>query len=333
MSLASPVAYNRDFTPIPACDGKIDAMTVVGQAWLDALTQDPATRTRILRARPYARTARITELTISLTVPGQHSIARAGTIYCVLADDEATNEWDLYASRMHVGVNVATLPADVWRELTHIARALPLRWAQLGSAEITERLLIEAQRNDVPLLPTARDLHVSCNCPARRGMVCKHAGAAILQTARLLDNDPFTLLLLRGRSAADFLAGVADPDHRSLARSFRAGTAAELPQVSADGAFSRRHRSARPPLPPAPASGTNPAPRVSLTPMPGIDMDALTLLALRTAKRAGALLDEFLAETGPAHRGVVGHPRSELAGDSAAQRAQHRLGASPAVRS
>ncbi|OSC47127.1 hypothetical protein B5181_42380, partial [Streptomyces sp. 4F] len=50
----------------------------------------------------------------------------------------------------------------------------------------------------VPLLPGPGDLAPQCSCPDS-GHPCKHAAALCYQTARLLDADPFVLLLLRGR--------------------------------------------------------------------------------------------------------------------------------------
>ncbi|MFI6449096.1 hypothetical protein [Kitasatospora sp. NPDC050543] len=233
MSLSPSAAYNRAFTPVPALDGKTDAATVVGQAWLGALTATPATRTRLARARSYPRAARITELSLSLAMHDPHHAARSATIRCVLADDDEAPPWDRHRwGETHVTVSIPCLRLSQWQELTHIARALPLRWAQLTGAKITERLLAEAERHAVALLPAPQDLRTGCSCTGRSGL-CKHAATALFQTARLLDTDPLSLLLLRGRAASDFLAGVADPDHPSLTRAFRPGSSAELPQVSA----------------------------------------------------------------------------------------------------
>ncbi|MFI8086552.1 hypothetical protein ACIF6L_37905 [Kitasatospora sp. NPDC086009] len=148
-----------------------------------------------------------------------------------------------------------------------------VRWAQLAGAQIAERLISEAERHGIPLLPAApAQLHPACGCAAHSAP-CKHASAALVQTARQLDHDPLALLLLRGRAASDFLGGVADPDHPSLKRSFRLGAPAELPQVSAGDAYSRRHPSARPPLPPVPLSGPAGAAKIGLTSLPGVDME------------------------------------------------------------
>ncbi|MGV9267445.1 hypothetical protein ACWDRR_22590 [Kitasatospora sp. NPDC003701] len=330
MNLAAPASYHRTYPPATAPEGKTDADTATGLAWIDELTSDQKTRSRIARARSYARSIRITDLTFGLSRHHPNITNKAAIVSCSLSEDDDTSHWPYRSLATPVAVAIRTMPDTAWRELTHIARAVPARWAQLNGAEITERLLAEARRHDLPLLPTPHDLHVNCHCGSRGGL-CKHAVTLVLQVARVLDTDPLALLLLRGRAAADFLAGVADPDHHSLTRSFRPGAPVALPQVSADDAYARRHPSARPPLPSPPAPGTAGA-KVSLTPMPGIDMDALTLLALRTTKRAGAMLDGLLAEAEPVHRAAISRPRSELAGDPAAEQALHRLSAQGTVR-
>ncbi|MET9403148.1 SWIM zinc finger family protein [Kitasatospora sp. NPDC002965] len=327
MNIAGPASYHRAYPPATAPDGKTDAVTPIGLAWIDALASDQKTRGRIARARSYARSIRITDLTFGLSRHHPNITNKATIVSCSLSEDDDTSHWSYRSLATRVSVAIPAMPDTAWRELTHIARAVPARWAQLDGAGITERLLAEAQRHDLPLLPTPRDLHVNCDCGSRSGP-CKHAVALVLQVARVLDTDPLALLLLRGRAAADFLAGVADPDHHSLTRSFRPGAPVALPEVSADDAYARRHPSTRPPLPSPPATGTAGA-TVSLTPMPGIDMDALTLLALRTTKRASAMLDGLLAEAGPVHRAAIGRPRSDEAADPVARQTQHRLSAQP----
>ncbi|MEV7122247.1 hypothetical protein [Kitasatospora griseola] len=329
MSLDHSAAYRRVFAPLPALDGKVDAESPVGQAWLDALTSDPAVRPRLVRARPYLRSTAVSEVSIGMVRQDPYRAGDFTTVTCVLADEtfNAPSSWRPNGwGEVRVHVDLPCMATQHWRELTRIARALPVRWAQLTGAQIAERLIAEAERHGIPLLPESpARLYPTCGCAARSSP-CKHASAALVQTARQLDHDPLALLLLRGRAASDFLGGVADPDHPSLKRAFRPGAPAELPQVSAGDAYRRRHPSARPPLPPVPVPGPPGAVKVGLTSLPGVDMDALTLLALRTARRAGGLLADFAAEADPARRPAIGGPRSETAADPVAHQAQHRLG-------
>ena len=54
------------------------------------------------------------------------------------------------------------------------------------------------------LLPTVGDLEPECDCPDW-GWPCKHAAALCYQIARLLDVDPFVLLLMRGRGERELM--------------------------------------------------------------------------------------------------------------------------------
>ncbi|WP_240496861.1 SWIM zinc finger family protein, partial [Streptomyces torulosus] len=68
------------------------------------------------------------------------------------------------------------------------------------------------------LLPGPGELEPHCSCPDR-GHPCKHAAALCYQTARLLDEDPFVLLLLRGRGERELLDALS---RRNAARAARA---------------------------------------------------------------------------------------------------------------
>ena len=57
----------------------------------------------------------------------------------------------------------------------------------------------------IPLLPQeTQQLDASCSCPDK-AVPCKHIAAAILYLARVVDNDPFILLELRGKTREEFL--------------------------------------------------------------------------------------------------------------------------------
>src|ERR1043165_1216771 len=57
---------------------------------------------------------------------------------------------------------------------------------------------------DVPLLPQMTDLEPECDCEGWE-LPCRHAAALSYQVAWLLDEDPFVLLLIRGRGETDLL--------------------------------------------------------------------------------------------------------------------------------
>ena len=101
-----------------------------------------------------------------------------------------------------------------------------------------------AGRHAADLLPGGADLTPDCSCPDD-GYPCKHAAALCYQTARLLDEDPFVLFLMRGRGEQEVLA---DLTRRNAARSAaeRSTTAPPMPTVAARTALMPRT------LPPCP---------------------------------------------------------------------------------
>ena len=84
--------------------------------------------------------------------------------------------------------------------------------------------------------PAARagDLIPDCSCPDD-GYPCKHAAALCYQTARLLDEDPFVLFLMRGRGEQEVLAELTRRNATRIGR----GTGTAPPPASP---LSRRAR-------------------------------------------------------------------------------------------
>ncbi len=218
-----------------------------GQAWTRALEATPPGHAppdpeRLARGRTYARGGYVEGLTAT---PGRVTGAvrgsrprpyRAEIRLRELADEE----WDLFLDA------VAAEPAHTAALLD---RDLP-------------RLLVRAcEEAGVHLLPTPGEARPHCTCPDR-GHPCKHAAALGYRTARLLDGDPFVLLLLRGRREEEVVEELA---HRSAATAAGAARADEhravpaLPTVSARDAVAGTTRPSLPdPLPPPPVPGEPP---------------------------------------------------------------------------
>ena len=97
----------------------------------------------------------------------------------------------------------------------------------------------------VALLPGPGELEPHCSCPDS-GHPCKHAAALCYQTARLLDEDPFVLLLLRGRGERELLDALSRRNATRIARAAQDQEPAPLPGIRARDALARR---ALPPLP------------------------------------------------------------------------------------
>ncbi|MFE3549428.1 SWIM zinc finger family protein [Streptomyces kronopolitis] len=174
---------SRTFPPLPTRSGArgLFAESWWGSAWLDALETTALDSARLARGRTYARdghvdTINVTPGRIVATVRGSRPRPYSAEIRLRTLSDQ---EWD--------GL-LDTVAADPDRLTALLAKTLPPALAD----------------SDVRLLPGPGDLVPRCSCPDH-GRPCKHAAALCFQVARLLDTDPFVLLLMRGRGERELL--------------------------------------------------------------------------------------------------------------------------------
>ncbi len=150
---------------------------------------------RLLRGRSYAKKGHVDAITVT---PG-----------LVLAYVKGSR-----ARPYRVQVRLRTLDDADWERFLDAAADRPGHIAALLDKEMPKSLA----ECGVPLLPGPGDLAPQCSCPDS-GHPCKHAAALCYQTARLLDADPFVLLLLRGRGERPLLDALS---RRNAARAARA---------------------------------------------------------------------------------------------------------------
>ncbi|MGJ5752442.1 SWIM zinc finger family protein [Streptomyces puniciscabiei] len=240
------------------------AETWWGNAWVAALEQDALDPKRLARGRGYADQGHVDAITVT---PG-----------LVLAYVRGSRP-----RPYRVQVRVRTLEDADWERFLDAAADRPGHIAALLDKELPQSLA----DCGVPLLPGPGDLVPRCSCPDS-GHPCKHAAALCYQTARLLDADPFVLLLLRGRGERSLLDALS---RRSAARAARAAQERQpesLPGVRAAEALAPREL---PPLPPPlPAPPHPEQPPVYPAAPGGPDPFALDQLATDAAARAHALL-------------------------------------------
>src|SRR6202034_4391824 len=172
-----------------------------GAAWVEALEQrarlDP---NRLPRGRDYARSGAVGELTLA---PGE---ARAQVQGRMTAPYE-------------VRIRVRRFSDEEWdRVLTAISTRLG-HAAALLDGELPPEIAQDATSAGLDLLPGGGEIGPRCSCPDEADP-CKHSAAACYLVADALDADPFVLLLLRGRTRDQVLAGV---------RTRRRGAAGEPP--------------------------------------------------------------------------------------------------------
>jgi uncharacterized Zn finger protein len=240
------------------------AETWWGNAWVDALERGALDAKRLARGRGYAEQGNVDAITVT---PG-----------LVLAYVQGSRP-----RPYRVQVRLRTLDDADWDRFLDAAAERTGHIAALLDKEMPHALA----EGGVRLLPGPGDLEPQCSCPDR-GHPCKHAAALCYQTARLLDADPFVLLLLRGRGERELLDALSRLSAARAARAAQDKGPAPLPGVRATEALAPRRL---PPLPaPLPVPAHPEQPPVYPAAPGGPDPFALDQLATDAAGRAHALL-------------------------------------------
>ncbi|MFB7553501.1 SWIM zinc finger family protein [Streptomyces sp. NPDC056154] len=264
-----PDDLRRTFEAVPprASDGNEPfADSWWGRAWVAALESLSMDEGRLSRGRTYADSGKVAAITVT---PGR-----------VVAYVHGSRPRPYRAE-----LRLRPLADADWETFLDAVAARPGHLAALLGKEMPHSLVDTAAEAGVALLPAAGDLDPGCSCPDH-GWPCKHVAALCYQMARLLDTDPFVLLLLRGRGERELLE---DLGRRNAAHSARERPSAPAtPSMSAREALAERYLPPLPaPLPPLSLPGQPP----SYPSLPGArDPLALDHLATEAAVRAHTLL-------------------------------------------
>ncbi|NGO68792.1 SWF or SNF family helicase [Streptomyces boncukensis] len=274
----------RVFAALPPARGRGFAQTWWGQTWLKALEDTALDGQQLRQGRTYARRGAVGAVSVR---PGRITAV-------VLGGDRAPHRAD---------VLLRELESDEWDRLLDMIADKAGHIAALLDRDMPPSLAEDAADAGLELLPGIGDLDPECACGAWDH--CSHTAALSYQVARLLDEDPFVLLLARGRDERQVLDAL---QARSAARAAgpRHEPAAESPErpegVDAQEAFALG--AVLPPLP-APPLAVSDAARVAVLDggeqAPQVDVAALELLAADAAARARRMLAEALSP-GHEHR-------------------------------
>ncbi len=265
-----------------------------GRAWLRALEESSLDTGRLQRGRTYARGGAVGHVTIA---PGSATALVQGS------------RRTPYRSM----VRVRQFTGQQWNHLLDVIAERAANIAALLDGDMPPGLADDAEAAGVALLPGPQDLEPRCDCPDW-GHPCKHAAALCYQVARLLDRDPFVLLLLRGRGEHELTEELGRRNMvraaaEAIASSSTTGSRKAVPRARtgepAGAAFSSTTE-----LPPLPAdlprperSGRGPTLTETSAPAPGVDPVGLELLAADAALRAHHLL--VAALDAPRHAGTA----------------------------
>ncbi|MFI1325619.1 SWF or SNF family helicase [Streptomyces sp. WAC04189] len=290
----------RTFAPLPPTHGRGFARSWWGRAWLKALEDAAMDAAQVKTGRRLARAGAVGAVSV-----------RPGRITAVVRDrDGTTHRADVLLER---------LSDAQWDRFLDLAIERSGHVAALLDHDMPPHLVEDAASAGIELLPGLGDLEPECDCGAWDH--CGHTAALCYQVAGLLDQDPFVLLLMRGRAESAVLDAlqshggaraeevVPHPDGVDAAEAYAVGDL--LPPL--------------PPLPAPPGLREEPGTPLSLdtgtAPPPDVDPEALGFLAHRAAAEAHRLLAEALRE---------GHDRQAVAaGPDASQDAVRLAAADP----
>ncbi len=243
-----------------------------GAAWVNALeTRARLDPNRLPRGRTYARWGHVGPLTVA---PGRIEASVTGSAV------------DAY----RVWIRVRELDQAEWERLLDMISAQVGHAAALLDGELPPELVEEARSTGVDLLPGPGDLSPRCSCPDWADP-CKHAAAVCYLVADVLDADPFALLLLRGRSSLEVMAGLRA--RRATGPAGVAGSDDSDRGVPAAAAYRRAQEPGRPTLPAPPLPPPHPGTPLPLAadppPTSGLSSAGLAAVAGDAARRAHAL--------------------------------------------
>ncbi|MFD4262067.1 SWF or SNF family helicase [Streptomyces sp. NPDC058534] len=260
----------RTFAALPPAHGRGFAQTWWGLAWLKALEDAAMDAAQVKSGRRLARAGAVGAVSV-----------RPGRITAVVQDRDRTAH--------RADVLLEQLSDTQWDRFVDMAIERSGHVAALLDRDMPPHLVEDAATAGIDLLPGMGDLEPECDCGAWDH--CGHTAALCYQVARLLDQDPFVLLLMRGRAEGALLEALqaqgSPPARESASR--REG-------VDAGEAYAAGHL--LPPLPPPPELGDGPGVPASLdtdtAPPYGVDPSAVAHLASRAAADAHRLLAEAL---------------------------------------
>ncbi|MFJ9866834.1 SWF or SNF family helicase [Streptomyces sp. NPDC101165] len=271
----------RTFAALPPARGRGFAQTWWGRAWLGALEEAALDSAAVKTGRRLARGGGVGAVTV-----------RPGRVTAVVRDPKGAAH--------RADVLVPELSEEQWVGFLDLAVEQAGHLAALLDGELPSHLIEDAAVRGIELLPGLGDLEPECDCDAWDH--CGHTAALCHQVARLLDKDPFVLVLMRGRARSAFLEDLhlrnaASPDESAEAEGVDAAEAWAAADIL-------------PPLPALPSllgtPGEPPSFGSETAQAPsGIDTAALEHLAGRTAVEAHRMVGQSLGANGEPDLGLT----------------------------
>jgi uncharacterized Zn finger protein len=244
-----------------------------GNAWVEAVEQHAeVNQSRLARGRAYARFNYVGALHVE-----------PGVVRARVAGSRATP--------YHTHVKVAMLSDAEWHAFLDVVSGKVAHAAALIDSELTSELVEDAREAGINLLPAPGDLSTGCSCPDD-AEPCKHAAAMCYLIADLLDDDPFELLHMRGRTKAQIITALRDRRRRPPEVASPSSPSGNLETEEAKMVFAATPGA----LPHVPTAPEHPGTPPAVTDIPeeaGVHATDLDMLARATVQRAWEICSGF----------------------------------------
>ncbi|MFJ9835975.1 SWF or SNF family helicase [Streptomyces sp. NPDC101169] len=273
----------RTFAALPPARGKAFARTWWGRAWLAALEDAALEATAVKAGRRLARAGEVGAVTV-----------RPGRVTAVVREPKG--------GAHRADVLVPELSEREWARFEDLAVEQAGHLAALLDGDLPSPLIEDAAIRGIDLLPGLGELEPECDCGAWDH--CGHTAALCHQVARLLDEDPFVLLLMRGRGESTFLRELHQRSTSAPDEPSEPGEPYEAEGVDAAEAWAAADiLPGLPTLPDVPEeAGEPPSYDAGTAPTPAVDPAALRYLAGKSAQEAHRLLAQVLGDRGAEKR-------------------------------
>ncbi|MFF9173420.1 SWF or SNF family helicase [Streptomyces sp. NPDC014793] len=267
------------FAALPPARGRAFARTWWGRAWLAALEDAALEATAVKAGRRLARAGEVGAVTV-----------RPGRVTAVVREPKGAAH--------RADVLLPELSEREWDRFVDLAGRQAGHLAALLDGDLPSHLIEDAAVRGIELLPGLGELEPECDCGAWDH--CGHTAALCHQVARLLDEDPFVLLLMRGRGESTFLRELNERSTPHPDAPAEPGEPFGAEGVDAAEAWAAADiLPALPALPAVPeAPGGPPSYDTGIAPPTAVDPEALRYLAGKTAQEAHRLLGRALGGSG-----------------------------------
>jgi len=214
--------FDGEYTRPRAVENGLSARSArgaIGQQWWSkrfiGVLESFALGTRLTRGRAYARKGQVISIEVT---PG-----------VVTAQVQGSR-----VTPYRVRIGLSTFTRLVWAKVEVVLAEQALHSAQLLAGQFPPELEPVFAQAGAPLFPgRLGDLDLRCSCPDS-AVPCKHLAAVFYLLAERFDDDPFLVLLWRGRSRDDLLTRLHElrGDDERLPEAARPDRPPQLPSAA-----------------------------------------------------------------------------------------------------